>query len=153
MHEGDTEFWKRRFLGEDLNENHNEELEVENYEILDAADDADGNDDLTKEAEDDEVDEEEEVEQPENQAIDRIKDKDAGATKPPQMIGVQLLKDSDQTTSSSRKSKRRSSRVSMDVRHLVHVQLFLLPPSLEWIFLIYSLLYDEKRQLYVISDL
>ncbi|KAL3820139.1 hypothetical protein ACJIZ3_006044 [Penstemon smallii] len=115
LEEGNTEFWKRRFLGEGLNENHSKPLEVEDFEVLDVSDDADGGDDLAKEAEEDEVDEEEEeVEQTEIQVGDRVKDKGVEAAKPPQMIGVQLLKDSDQTTSSSRKSRRRSSRVSME---------------------------------------
>ncbi|KAL8557706.1 hypothetical protein ACS0TY_004978 [Phlomoides rotata] len=119
LEEGNTEFWRRRFLGEGLNENHSKQLEpldVEEYDVLDALDDADAGDDVVKEVEDDEVDEEEEeeVEQTEIQVGDRVKDKDVEAAKPPQMIGVQLLKDSDQSTSSSRKSKRRKSRVSME---------------------------------------
>ncbi|KAL0317539.1 UNVERIFIED_CONTAM: hypothetical protein Sangu_2168200 [Sesamum angustifolium] len=115
LEEGNTEFWRRRFLGEGLNENHNKPLEVEDYDVLDVSDDADVGDDVVKEAEDDEVDEEdEEVEQNESQVGDRVKDKEAEATKPPQMIGVQLLKDSEHSTSSSRKSKKKSSRVSME---------------------------------------
>ncbi|KAK4397655.1 hypothetical protein Sango_1241000 [Sesamum angolense] len=111
LEEGNTEFWRRRFLGEGLNENHNKPLEVEDYDVLDVSDDADVGDDVVKEAEDDEVDEEdEEVEQNESQVGDRVKDKEAEATKPPQMIGVQLLKDSEHSTSSSRKSKKKSSR-------------------------------------------
>ncbi|KAK6156423.1 hypothetical protein DH2020_010671 [Rehmannia glutinosa] len=115
LHEGNTEFWRRRFLGEDLNENHSKPLEVEDFDVLDVSDDADVGDDVVKEAEDDEVDEEEEeVEQTEIQVGDRVKDKEVEAAKPPQMIGVQLLKDSDQSTSSSRKSKKKSSRASME---------------------------------------
>ncbi|PIN09022.1 hypothetical protein CDL12_18397 [Handroanthus impetiginosus] len=115
LQEGNTEFWKRRFLGEDLNENHSKPLEVKDYDVLDGSDDADAGDDVAREADDDEVDEEDdEVEQPEGQVADRVKDKEAEAAKPLQMIGVQLLKDSDQSTSSSRKSKRRSSRASME---------------------------------------
>ncbi|KAI3459062.1 hypothetical protein Pfo_015725 [Paulownia fortunei] len=115
LEEGNTEFWRRRFLGEGLNENHSKPLEVEDYDVLDASDDADVGDDVVKEAEDDEVDEEEEeVEQTESQVGDRVKDKEVGAAKPPQMIGVQLLKDADQSTGSSRKSKKKSSRVSME---------------------------------------
>ncbi|XP_073129818.1 uncharacterized protein [Henckelia pumila] len=114
LEEGNTEFWRRRFLGEGLNENHSEPLEVKDFEVLDVLEDADGSDDVAKEAEDDEVDDEEEVEMTEIQVGERVKDKEVEAAKPPQMIGVQLLKDSDPTTSSSRKSRRRSSRVSME---------------------------------------
>ncbi|KAL7109887.1 hypothetical protein ACP275_06G203600 [Erythranthe tilingii] len=118
LEEGNTEFWRRRFLGEGLTENHNKPLEVEDYDVLDVTDDADVGDDVgddvAKEGEDDEVDEEdEEVEQTEIRVGDRAKDKEIDTAKPLQMIGVQLLKDSDQTTRSSRK-KRRSSRVSME---------------------------------------
>ncbi|GLT66485.1 hypothetical protein SLA2020_388470 [Shorea laevis] len=58
--------------------------------------------DVAKEVEDDEADEEE-VEQTESQDGDRVKDKEVEAKKPLQMIGVQLLKDSDQTTTSSKR--------------------------------------------------
>lgn len=126
LEEGNTEFWRRRFLGEGLNENHSKPLEIEDYDVLDVSDDADVGDDVVKEAEDDEVDEEdEEVEQTESQVGDRVKDKEAEAAKPPQMIGVQLLKDSDQSTSSSRKSKKKSSRVSMEVEKLIFVSMYL----------------------------
>lgn len=121
LEEGNTEFWRRRFLGEGLNENHSEPLEVKDFEVLDVLEDADGSDDVAKEAEDDEVDEEEEVEITEIQVGERVKDKEVEAAKPPRMIGVQLLKDSDPTTSSSRRSRRRSSRVSMEVQKLPHL--------------------------------
>ncbi|KAG8380390.1 hypothetical protein BUALT_Bualt06G0010400 [Buddleja alternifolia] len=118
LQEGNTEFWRRRFLGEDLNENHSKPLEVEDFEVLDAFDDADVGDDVSKEADDEEVDEEEEeVEQTEIQVGERVKDKEVETAKPLQMIGVQLLKDSDQTTASSRKSRRRS-RVSMEYKSM-----------------------------------
>lgn len=62
---------------------------------------------------DEEADEEEEVEQaePESQDVDRVKEKLVEAKKPLQMIGVQLLKDSDQTTTTSKRSMKRSSRM------------------------------------------
>lgn len=64
-------------------------------------------------AKDEEADEEEEVEQtePESQDVDRVKEKLVEAKKPLQMIGVQLLKDSDQTTTTSKRSMKRSSRM------------------------------------------
>ncbi|CAI9759260.1 unnamed protein product [Fraxinus pennsylvanica] len=114
LEEGNTEFWRRRFLGEGLNESHSKSIEVEEFEIADISDDADVGDDVANEVEDDEANEEEEVEQTETQADERVKDKEVEAAKPPQMIGVQLLKDSDQTTGSSRKSRRRVSRVSVE---------------------------------------
>ncbi|XP_075084308.1 uncharacterized protein LOC107814558 [Nicotiana tabacum] len=120
LHEGNTEFWKRRFLGEGLNENHGQQSEIIDLEPTDVVDDTDDAvDDISKEAEDDEAeddeaqDEEEEVEQTESQPeVGDRKDKEVEAAKPLQMIGVQLLKDSDQTASSSRKSRRRISRVA-----------------------------------------
>ncbi|KAI5648857.1 hypothetical protein M9H77_34862 [Catharanthus roseus] len=119
LEEGNTEFWRRRFLGEGLNENHGKPMEVNDIETpevsndVDAVDDVDAIDDVAKEAEDDEAeDEEEEVEQSETQVGDQTKDKEVAA-KPLQMIGVQLLKDSDQS-SSSRKSRRRVSRVAAE---------------------------------------
>ncbi|PHU00603.1 hypothetical protein BC332_30390 [Capsicum chinense] len=119
LHEGNTEFWKCRFLGEDLNENYAQQSEIIDLEPTDVVDDTDAIDDIAKEAEDDEAqdeeaqDEEEEVEQTESQPeVGDRKDKEVEAVKPLQMIGVQLLKDSDPTASSSRKSRRRISRVA-----------------------------------------
>ncbi|KAL8170806.1 hypothetical protein V2J09_022610 [Rumex salicifolius] len=122
LQDGNTEFWKQRFLGEGLSKQNgklkvDEEIEIE-AEFEDAIDDVDADaiEDASKEGEDDEVDEEEEVEQTVNQGVvevDRVKDKEVEAKKPLQMIGVQLLKDSDQTpTTTSRKSRRKA--VSMD---------------------------------------
>lgn len=116
LQEGNTEFWKRRFLGEGLNENHGKSMEENDSEIIDIADEADIVDDVAKDVEDDEADEEEEeVEQNESQVGDQVKDKEVEAAKPLQMIGVQLLKDSDQRTSSSRKSRRKVSRMPAEV--------------------------------------
>ncbi|PPS14421.1 hypothetical protein GOBAR_AA06153 [Gossypium barbadense] len=84
LEEGNTEFWKRRFLGEGLN--------VNQVKLIDEDE---------SEAADDELDESD-------------VDKEVEAKKPLQMIGVQLLKDSDQTTTRSKKSRRRSSRVSVE---------------------------------------
>ncbi|KAK1308779.1 hypothetical protein QJS10_CPA09g01928 [Acorus calamus] len=122
LEDGNTEFWKRRFLGEGLNnvpEKHSKIDDSENPDVLDddgTVEDSDIAEGIEKEGEDEDEDaEEEEVEQPENQvdATVRVKDKDAEAAKPLQMIGVQLLKDSDQTTSTAVKSRRRS-RVSVE---------------------------------------
>lgn len=115
LEEGNTEFWRRRFLGEGLSGDHGRSVDVIESEPHDVLDDADVVEDVAKEVEDDEADEEEEeVEQTENQVGDRAKDKEAEAAKPLQMIGVQLLKDSDQTPSTSRKSRRRTSRTSVE---------------------------------------
>ncbi|XP_021734762.1 uncharacterized protein LOC110701413 isoform X2 [Chenopodium quinoa] len=116
LEEGNTEFWKRRFLGERViydNVNPADGQESEPEEMID---DADIVEDASKEIEDDEADDEEEaeteveVEQTESQEglVDRVKDKEAEAKKPLQMIGVQLLKDADQPTT-SKKSRRRAS--------------------------------------------
>ncbi|XP_055834742.1 uncharacterized protein LOC129903256 isoform X1 [Solanum dulcamara] len=114
LHEGNTEFWKRRFLGEGLSENYGQQSEIIDLETTDVVDDTDAVDDIAKEGEDDEAeDEEEEVEQTESQPeVGDRKDKEVEAAKPLQMIGVQLLKDSDLTASSSRNSRRRLSRVA-----------------------------------------
>lgn len=82
--------------------------------------DSDVVEDISKEVEDevddDEEEEAEEVEQTETESVEEIvKEKEVKAAAPPQMIGVQLLKDSDQTTSRLRKSRRRVRRVSAEV--------------------------------------
>ncbi|XP_055834748.1 uncharacterized protein LOC129903256 isoform X2 [Solanum dulcamara] len=120
LHEGNTEFWKRRFLGEGLSENYGQQSEIIDLETTDVVDDTDAVDDIAKEGEDDEAeDEEEEVEQTESQPeVGDRKDKEVEAAKPLQMIGVQLLKDSDLTASSSRNSRRRLSRVAAVVIEL-----------------------------------
>lgn len=123
LHEGDTEFWKRRFLGEDLTIGPGKLLDKESSEFPDVLDDADVGEDAAKEIEDDEADEEEEEAEPtEIPVADRVKDKEVETAKPLQMIGVQLLKDSDQTTPATRKSRRRMSRASMEVSDCVLIQ-------------------------------
>ncbi|KAF2305310.1 hypothetical protein GH714_003630 [Hevea brasiliensis] len=119
LQEGNTEFWKRRFLGEGLNGNHVKPVNMGKSELPDVLDDVDAVEDAEKVVEEEEADDEEEVEveveQTESQDRDRIvKDKEVEAKKPLQMIGVQLLKDSDQTITRSRKSKRRSARASVE---------------------------------------
>lgn len=129
LQEGNTEFWKRRFLGEGLNGDNGNSTSMGRAEFADVDVDADIVEDSAKEAEDDEADaddndeeeeEEEEVEevdvveQTESQDAERVKEKQVAAKKPLQMIGVQLLKDSDETTPSSKKSRRRASRVVED---------------------------------------
>lgn len=88
--------------------------EDDKSEPLDSLDDVDIVEDGAKEIEEEEV-EEEEVEQTENQGGERVIKKEVEAKKPLQMIGVQLLKDVDQTTTTSKKSRRRSSRASLEV--------------------------------------
>ncbi|XP_056166009.1 uncharacterized protein LOC115692631 [Syzygium oleosum] len=112
LEEGNTEFWKRRFLGEGMDRSQGKTIEVEQVEVSDLLDDVDA----VKDVEDEEGDEEEEVEQTETESPDgeRVKDKEAEAKKPLQMIGVQLLKDSDQTTTTTKKSRRRASRASVE---------------------------------------
>ena len=122
LQEGNTEFWKRRFLGEDLPSNYIRPVDTDEPEPSEISDDIDGVEDAAKEVEDDEVDaDEEEVEQAEEEVepaenqVDRVKDKEVEAKKPLQMIGVQLLKDSDEPRSSSKKMKKSSSRKMVEV--------------------------------------
>ncbi|CAK9137732.1 unnamed protein product [Ilex paraguariensis] len=115
LEEGNTEFWRRRFLGEGINGDHGKPIEVKNSEVHDILNDADVVEDVAKEIEDDEAEEEEEeVEQTESQVDGRVKDKEVDAAKPLQMIGVQLLKDSNQMTTTSRKSRKKVSRISVE---------------------------------------
>ena len=72
--------------------------------------------DTPKEAEDEEAEEEEEVEQPENQVDVAVKEKETERLKPLQMIGVQLLKDSEQVPSSTNKSQGKITKASFGVR-------------------------------------
>lgn len=115
LEEGNTEFWKHRFLGESYNDVPDKDIESEDPNSPDMLDEVDAVEDVTVETEEDEVDEEEEVvEQTESQAGDLIKDKAVERAKPLQMIGVQLLKDSDETTT-SRKARRKATRASIEV--------------------------------------
>ncbi|XP_021306804.1 uncharacterized protein LOC8059268 isoform X2 [Sorghum bicolor] len=108
--DGNTEFWKRRFLGETRNylceEDSKEDDQDLDDELEDDDDDDEDDDESVKEAED-EIDDEEVVEQTENQVGDETKDKPAkGPNHHLQMIGVQLLKDLEKTPVSSKKLKR-----------------------------------------------
>lgn len=118
LEDGNIEFWKCRFLGEGLIDVHEEDTEVEDPDLPDVLDDVDATEDVAKEGDDEEVDEEEEeVEQTETEnPVDVIKDKEKEVerAKPLQMIGVQLLKDSDETATTSKKT-RRSARASVEV--------------------------------------
>ncbi|XP_026400817.1 uncharacterized protein LOC113296713 isoform X1 [Papaver somniferum] len=115
LEDGNTEFWKRRFLGEGLNHENDNAIDVEvDSELQDILDDVDAAEDVAKEAEDEADEEEEEVEQTEVQVGDRAKVKEVETVKPLQMIGVQLLKDSEEAPTTSKKSRRRRSRLSME---------------------------------------
>ncbi|KAJ8760440.1 hypothetical protein K2173_015107 [Erythroxylum novogranatense] len=116
LQEGNTEFWKRRFLGEGLNGDRVKSMDAGKLEVVDVADDVDDEDDTGKEVEDEEADEEEEVEPEPTESPDGevVKAKEVEAKKPLQMIGVQLLKDSDQTARRSKRSRRRAARVSVE---------------------------------------
>ncbi|XP_068661246.1 uncharacterized protein [Aristolochia californica] len=120
LEEGNTEFWKRRFLGEGLNNSQVNHIILEEEKDPDLLDDTE---DMIKDGEDEEDEVEAEVEavaeaeteQSESQVAERVvKDKEADSAKPLQMIGVQLLEDSDETTVTTRKSKRRTSRASVE---------------------------------------
>lgn len=124
LEEGNTEFWKRLFLGEGLNGRHDKAVEMDESELSDVLDD--DVTDVEYVAKDEEADEEEEVEQaePESQDVDRVKEKLVEAKKPLQMIGVQLLKDSDQTTATSKRSMKRSSRMVEVLKVLLSIVIF-----------------------------
>ncbi|XP_074311685.1 uncharacterized protein LOC141647421 isoform X2 [Silene latifolia] len=125
LEEGNTEFWKRRFLGEQIIHEIAKPVSENKSELEDMMDDDDDDDDdvvedALKEVEDDEADDEEEVEveteQSESQEdiVDRVKDKNLEAKKPLQMIGVQLLKDTDKPTTSKRYRRRSSMAADND---------------------------------------
>ncbi|GFZ14394.1 plastid transcriptionally active 3 [Actinidia rufa] len=115
LEEGNTEFWRRRFLGEGLNNEHRKAIDLKNSEDTVVFEDATDIEDVSKEVDDDEADEEEEdTEQTESQVEDRVKDKEVEASKPPPMIGVQLLKDSDMTAATSGKSKKKIRRMAVE---------------------------------------
>ncbi|KAL1340031.1 hypothetical protein AAHE18_U088100 [Arachis hypogaea] len=130
LEEGNTEFWRRRFLGEGLNNNHIKAMDADKSESTEVSDDVNVVEDAAKEVEDDEAeDDDEETEQAEeevevevevevepsdNQDVHRVKEKEVEAKRPLQMIGVQLLKDSDQPTTRSKKFKRSSARLQAE---------------------------------------
>lgn len=141
LEEGNTEFWKRRFLGEGLNHDHVRPIDTAELEVPDEVDDVDAVEDARKEVDDDEADEadeadeEEEVGQAESQDGDTlVKAKEVEAKKPPQMIGVQLFKDSDQATTTLKKSRRRASRIQVEVlKVLYHLHaVFLFTSSMQY---------------------
>ncbi|KAM3402005.1 hypothetical protein ACQJBY_006134 [Aegilops geniculata] len=109
LEDGNTEFWKRRFLGETRNhlceEDSKEDPDFDDE--LDEDDDDDDDDDSAKEADEDEIDDEV-IDRTENQAgDDETKDKPAkGPNQHLQMIGVQLLKDLEKTSGSTKKLKK-----------------------------------------------
>ena len=127
LEEGNTEFWKRRFLGEGLDSNHGQPMDADKSASPEVPDDVNAVEDAAKEVEDDEADDEDEeaeqaeeeveveVEPSDNQDVDRVKEKEVEAKRPLQMIGVQLLKDSDQPTTTSKKFKKSSARLQVEV--------------------------------------
>lgn len=116
LHDGNTEFWKHRFLGHGLEEIRDEEDKVDEEDEPDEEGDGDVIEDATKEAEDDEMDEEEEeVEQAGTPVEDVAKVKKVQKSQPPQMIGVQLLKDSEDASAATKKSQRKIGRMVVEV--------------------------------------
>ncbi|KAL5980656.1 hypothetical protein ACLOJK_028564 [Asimina triloba] len=93
------ELEERCFLGEGIIDVHGKQTNNEDLELSDSSDDADNMDDNSKEEEDNEAKKEETEEEAEHTKIEsqgeRMKVKEVENAKPPQMIGVQLLKDSD----------------------------------------------------------
>ncbi|KAI8556110.1 hypothetical protein RHMOL_Rhmol05G0226600 [Rhododendron molle] len=118
LEEGNTEFWKRRFLGEGLNHEHEHQnpIDVEDSENTDALEDATDLEDVSKEVEDEEADEDDDdAPQTESQVGDRVLDKEVESAKPPQMIGVQLLKDFDVRAFTSRQSRKKFAQLLMAI--------------------------------------
>ncbi|KAG7575950.1 SAP domain superfamily [Arabidopsis thaliana x Arabidopsis arenosa] len=130
LHEGDTEFWKCRFLGEGLIETSVESKETTESVVTGESEKA--IEDISKEADNDEDDDEEEQEgdedddeteeeeevvvaETENRAEgeDLVKNKAADAKKHLQMIGVQLLKESDEANRTKKRGKR-ASRMTLE---------------------------------------
>ncbi|CAD5322034.1 unnamed protein product [Arabidopsis thaliana] len=87
LHEGDTEFWKRRFLGEGLIETSVESKETTESVVTETENRAEGE--------------------------DLVKNKAADAKKHLQMIGVQLLKESDEANRTKKRGKR-ASRMTLE---------------------------------------
>ncbi|KAL5983897.1 hypothetical protein ACLOJK_017995 [Asimina triloba] len=61
LQDGNTEFWKCHFLGEDIIEVHGKKIDNEDLDLSDSSDDVDSMDGNSKEEEDNEVEEEEEL--------------------------------------------------------------------------------------------
>lgn len=116
LHDGNTDFWKNRFLGQGLKEIRDEEAKVDEIDEADEEGDGDVTEDATKEAEEDEMDEEEEeVEQAGTPVEDVAKVKKVKKSQPPQMIGVQLLKDSEEASTATKNSRRKIGRMVVEV--------------------------------------
>ncbi|KAI3797587.1 hypothetical protein L1987_32846 [Smallanthus sonchifolius] len=110
LEEGNTEFWRRRFLGEGLEA----ELGIPTAIEVEASDVSDNpEEDVNKQQVDDEEADKEVVEPTEIQAGDTevVKDKEVAAN-PLQMIGVQLFKGPDTTPAKSKKSVKRLARIA-----------------------------------------
>ncbi|KAL8201977.1 hypothetical protein R6Q57_011124 [Mikania cordata] len=111
LEEGNTEFWRRRFLGECLEAELGKPTSIE-VEASDVTDNPE--EDVNKQqVDDDEADKEEAVEPTEIQAGDTeaVKDKEEAAN-PLQMIGVQLFKGPDTAPAKSKKSVKRLARIA-----------------------------------------
>lgn len=111
LEEGNTEFWKKRFLGEGLEAELGipTAIEAEASEVSDNPED-----DANKQpGDDDDVDKEEAVEPTEIQAGDTeaVKDKEVAAN-PLQMIGVQLFKGPETAPAKSKKSFKKLARIA-----------------------------------------
>jgi len=123
LEEGNTEFWKRRFLGEGLNHELLKPIDEKDSEDTDVLDDAtdlleDATDleDASKEVEDEEGDEDDDdAPQTESQAGDRVMDKEVEAAKPPEMIGVKLLEDFDVKALTTRQSRKKFAQLLMAI--------------------------------------
>ncbi|CAN0903312.1 Pentatricopeptide repeat-containing protein At1g12620 [Linum grandiflorum] len=118
LQDGNTEFWRRRFLAEGMKTEDAKTIDVDASETSEVPDEVDAADDVSEDVEDEGGDEDEgeevevegEAEQTKNQNVETVvKQKEADDAKHPlQMMGIQLLMGSDQSNLSSKKSRRKS---------------------------------------------
>ncbi|CAN1271344.1 Pentatricopeptide repeat-containing protein At1g12620 [Linum perenne] len=110
LQDGNTEFWRRRFLAEGVNTDEAKTIDVDGSEAVEVSDEVDVADDVSGEDTEDEGEEVEvEVEETKNQNADTVvKQKEVDDAKHPlQMMGIQLLMDSIEENLPSKKLKKR----------------------------------------------
>jgi hypothetical protein len=119
LHDGDTEFWRSRFMGESTTGDTKKAIETEdeddNIKAVEDEDDDTEEEDEGKEGEEDDLDTEEEepeaeVENVEDDADDiqqvSKEEDDIEGGRPPELIGSQLLKDWEETFFRKKSSKK-----------------------------------------------
>lgn len=120
LQDGNTEFWRSRFMGESTNGDTNKAIETgdedDDIKALDDEDDDTEEEDEGK-GDDDDLDTEEEEPGAEVEAVEEAdesplirkgKDDDIEGGSPPEMIGSQLLRDWEESFSRKKSSKKLS---------------------------------------------